>query len=573
MSLKRVCTPTRIVTYCILLSLALLLSYYRHALTQSTIVVVDEEDVHVAVPFAASRTDWSKYTFKNKLDESDFYRLPKGDFVTFPQLQHDFPPRFAPKEGLSPQQETRAEIKTAFTKAWASYEQHAWGLDELEPLGLEKSKFVTGWATFMIESLDTLWLMDMKPEFYRAATYIARMDLDNATTEDFDVFELNARQLGGLISAYELSDEEALLNKAIELADFLYAAFDNPLHMPAQYIKVEELKNGKEQPENEQRSGKLGSMALEFTRLSQITGNTKYYDAVHRITRNLERTQLSTHLTGLWPMEISTHKSFDVSQKTFGLGGGGDAVYEYLLKEHILLEGREPVYGEMYNTSVESMIKHLVYRPMLPEKDDVLMLGNVEFNWRRKQTFIPALEHLTCATGGMFVLGGRIFGKEEQIDIGEKLTRGCVYAYQNFPDGLMPDRSVLEACPTLDPCEYEPTDNSTSPAGFTVKDARYAIRPEAIESLFVLYRVTGLPDLQDVAWNMWKSIKNATETDTFTTPSNGSETEIETEERTPLNTYPLAQTLKYLWLMFSDEDVMSLDQWVFNTEGHPFRRS
>jgi mannosyl-oligosaccharide alpha-1,2-mannosidase len=31
----------------------------------------------------------------------------------------------------------------------------------------------------------------------------------------------------------------------------------------------------------------------------------------------------------------------------------------------------------------------------------------------------------------------------------------------------------------------------------------------------------------------------------------------------------LAETLKYLFLIFSDDDVMPLDQWVFNTEAHP----
>lgn len=32
----------------------------------------------------------------------------------------------------------------------------------------------------------------------------------------------------------------------------------------------------------------------------------------------------------------------------------------------------------------------------------------------------------------------------------------------------------------------------------------------------------------------------------------------------------IAETLKYLWLLFSDDDVLPLDHWVFNTEAHPF---
>lgn len=33
----------------------------------------------------------------------------------------------------------------------------------------------------------------------------------------------------------------------------------------------------------------------------------------------------------------------------------------------------------------------------------------------------------------------------------------------------------------------------------------------------------------------------------------------------------LAETLKYLYLTFSPESVMPLDEWVLNTEAHPFR--
>jgi len=34
----------------------------------------------------------------------------------------------------------------------------------------------------------------------------------------------------------------------------------------------------------------------------------------------------------------------------------------------------------------------------------------------------------------------------------------------------------------------------------------------------------------------------------------------------------LAETLKYLYLIFDDPERLSLDEWVFNTEAHPLRR-
>ena len=33
----------------------------------------------------------------------------------------------------------------------------------------------------------------------------------------------------------------------------------------------------------------------------------------------------------------------------------------------------------------------------------------------------------------------------------------------------------------------------------------------------------------------------------------------------------LAETLKYLYLMFGSNDEISIDEWVFNTEAHPLR--
>ncbi len=39
-----------------------------------------------------------------------------------------------------------------------------------------------------------------------------------------------------------------------------------------------------------------------------------------------------------------------------------------------------------------------------------------------------------------------------------------------------------------------------------------------------------------------------------------------------MESFWLAETLKYAWLLFEEEDKWSLDEWVFNTEAHPFRR-
>jgi mannosyl-oligosaccharide alpha-1,2-mannosidase len=38
-----------------------------------------------------------------------------------------------------------------------------------------------------------------------------------------------------------------------------------------------------------------------------------------------------------------------------------------------------------------------------------------------------------------------------------------------------------------------------------------------------------------------------------------------------MESFWMAETLKYFYLMFSHPDFLSLDEWVLNTEAHPFK--
>ena len=39
-----------------------------------------------------------------------------------------------------------------------------------------------------------------------------------------------------------------------------------------------------------------------------------------------------------------------------------------------------------------------------------------------------------------------------------------------------------------------------------------------------------------------------------------------------MESFWLAETLKYFYLLYSEPSLISLDEWVLNTEAHPFRR-
>jgi Glycosyl hydrolase family 47 len=86
-------------------------------------------------------------------------------------------------------------------------------------------------------------------------------------------------------------------------------------------------------------------------------------------------------------------------------------------------------------------------------------------------------------------------------------------------------------------------------------------RPEAIESVFILYRVTGERAYQDIAWDMFQSIENATKTD-IANSAIRDVTEVVPAQTDRMESFWLAETLKYFYLIFSEPELISLDEYV-----------
>lgn len=108
--------------------------------------------------------------------------------------------------------------------------------------------------------------------------------------------------------------------------------------------------------------------------------------------------------------------------------------------------------------------------------------------------------------------------------------------------------------------------------GDVVADLRVSFRPETIESVFILYRITGDRTLQDRAWEMFNAITSNTAT--LIAHAALDDCTVENPPRADrMESFWMAATIKYFYLIFSDSDVVSLNDHVFNVRGHPFRRS
>ncbi|TVY33796.1 Endoplasmic reticulum mannosyl-oligosaccharide 1,2-alpha-mannosidase [Lachnellula occidentalis] len=112
------------------------------------------------------------------------------------------------------------------------------------------------------------------------------------------------------------------------------------------------------------------------------------------------------------------------------------------------------------------------------------------------------------------------------------------------------------------------------PPGYTyIQSKKYILRPEAIESVWYMYRITGETTWQDKGWNMFESIINSTSTQYgHSAILDVTSRRNETDQLDEMESFWLAETLKYFYLLYSTPDVISLDEWVLNTEAHPFKR-
>jgi mannosyl-oligosaccharide alpha-1,2-mannosidase len=274
----------------------------------------------------------------------------------------------------------------------------------------------------------------------------------------------------------------------------------------------------------------------------------------------------------------------------------------------------------------------------------------------------------------MLAMGSKIFSRPHDLRLAEKLTDGCVWAYNATRTGIMPENFHVEVCYEK-PCHWVPNPlseteqnlntlnqmlngnkpvpgengnhrstkraaepdpqqadragpplpeppheengdeivivennamsdvdpevealalnrqqethtkrkNSRPPSFSAVMDARYILRPEAIESVFYMWRITGDPEWQEKGWRMWESIENATRTEmaysAISSVNDPESRKTDSMERYALRkeewlngSFWIAETLKYFYLLYSEPGVISLDEWVFNTEAHPFKR-
>ncbi|KAI1429026.1 glycoside hydrolase family 47 protein [Xylaria sp. FL1777] len=786
---------------------------------------------------------WKKVPEHFPVPASEVIPLPTGKPKKIPTIQYAFE-----KESSAAREKREArqqQVKAEMERGWAGYWQYARGHDELSPVTKKFRDPFCGWAATLVDSLDTLWIMGMEDEFEEALLEVEKIDFTVGKRAEIPVFETTIRYLGGLLAAYDVSGgkgsgHDILLEKALELADILMGVFDTPNRMPVLYYNWKPQFASKPRRAGTSASvAELGSLAMEFTRLAQITKENRYYDAVARITDAFyEWQERGTSIPGIFPehidasgcnytaqkeleaaqnaVEAETYDEIDsddtedtwstakkaeeldlesdleaktgrgepdkakssllkrsgknsapnvnvkkqknpktsqfepiaeesplpecVSQglisgslgaQQYSMGGSQDSTYEYFPKQWLLLGGLEPKYKELHLKVSEAVKKWLLYRPMVPDDRDILFSAKVITGGEPESDAKTQYEvtHLTCFIGGMFGMGGKIFDVPADVEIGEKLTEGCVWAYESTATGIMPEGAHVLPCSDSKNCHWNQTmyeealdplfdsrdeqvqeylkrkakakaakekgreekesaqnlaqtkskmgqpknsaldeklsrgsqadhddvwvqkrapvsgteelesdlvdsdsvtgfkntkfvaveaedledsdpapgferstkgqipmqksedrekdplrplshqeyvanriENEKLPKGFLdVNSKAYILRPEAIESVWYMYRITGDKKWQEKGWKMFEAIVQYTTTEAGSSAI-GNVLTTDTNQLNEMESFWTAETLKYFYLLYSEPNLISLDHWVLNTEAHPFKR-
>ncbi|XP_012884791.1 PREDICTED: endoplasmic reticulum mannosyl-oligosaccharide 1,2-alpha-mannosidase [Dipodomys ordii] len=387
-------------------------------------------------------------------------------------------------------------------------------------------------------------------EFEEARKWVSQK-LNFKKNVDVNLFESTIRILGGLLSAYHLSGDSLFLRKAEDFGNRLMPAFATPSKIPYSDVNIGTGVAHPPQWTSDSTVAEVTSIQLEFRELSRLTGTKKFQEAAEEVTRHIH--SLSGKKDGLVPMFINTHSGLFTHPGVFTLGARADSYYEYLLKQWIQGGKKETQLLEDYLKAIEGIKTHLL-RHSQPRK--LTFVGELAHG-----RFSAKMDHLVCFLPGTLALGVHHGLPGNHMELAQALMETCYQMNRQMETGLSPEIAHFNLYPRADRQDVE-----VKPA-----DRHNLLRPETVESLFYLYRITGDRKYQDWGWDILQSFNKYTRVPSGGYSSiNNVQDSHRPEPRDKMESFFLGETLKYLYLLFSDDpDLLSLDSYVFNTEAHP----
>ncbi|KAJ3300582.1 alpha mannosidase-like protein [Borealophlyctis nickersoniae] len=346
------------------------------------------------------------------------------------------------------------------------------------------------------------------------------------------VFEVTIRMMGALLSAHQLAVDRTmgfyltwykgeLLDLARDLADRLMPAFETPTGIPFPRVN---LRSGVLPYEtNNTCAAGAGTLLLEFGVLSRLTGAPKYEQAAKKALLAVWARRSGLDLVGNG-LDVQTGEwSFPMA----GIGAGIDSLYEYLFKAYVLFG--EVEYLNAFDVAYQAVLAHIRHSDGYIYKNINMATGALMSSW---------IDSLAAFFPGLQALIG---------DLNSAIRLHHVYytVWRRFR--ALPERFDFHTK--------------------TVNIPNYPLRPELIESTYMLYQATRNPYYLEVGETLLNDIEAMSRVDcgyaALADVSKGLR-----EDR--MESFFLSETLKYLYLLFDEDNFVNrLDSnFVFTTEGH-----
>jgi mannosidase alpha-like ER degradation enhancer 2 len=414
------------------------------------------------------------------------------------------------------------EVKQEFLHAWNGYKKYAWGHDELLPL----TKSYKDWynESLLLTPMDafgTMRIMGLDEEAKEDKDLIlSQLSFDKDIS--VQVFEINIRLLGGLLSAYQLDGDKRFLNLAVDLANRLMPAFNSPTGMPYRYVN---LKTGVTS-DSISNPAEIGTLILEWGTLSKFTGNNIYYQKAKRALEEIYKRRSRIGLVGTF-INVNTG---EWSNTDSHISGAIDSYYEYLLKGWLMFGDKD--LKNMWDESIKAINKYLA-----DNTKNGFWYGHADMNTgKRTATLFGALD-------AFFPAELSLSGDTTRA---EKLQASCYKMW------------MLEG---IEPEEIDYSD-------MKITYPNYALRPENIESAYYLYHFTGKPEYLEMGKDYFESIVKYCRNDVgYSTLKSV----ITKKQGDLMHSFFLAETLKYCYLIFAPQNTIDFNKTLFNTEAHPLK--
>lgn len=436
--------------------------------------------------------------------------------------------------------ERREKVRDTFKISWKAYEEHAWGFDQFHPVSKKGEQMVpNGMGWVIVDALDTMMLMNLTTELSHAKSWIATT-LDYDQDHDVNTFETTIRMLGGLLSAHYLQsqlgqpqlaedeespaskDDDIFLEKATDLADRLLGAYDSKSGIPFASVNLHTMKGIPSHDDNGASStAEAATLQLEMKYLAKLTGEKNYWDQAEHIIKVIDDNGAQDGLVPIFIYADTGH----FKDKNVRLGSRGDSYYEYLIKQYLQTSKQEPIYLELWKQALRGVKKHLI---TYTKRAQLTILG--ERPDGLDKPLHPKMDHLVCfmpgtialaATGGVPLEEAKRSGswgpeQEDDMKLARELMTTCWGMYKVTATGLSPEIAhfdIHDPPLTMDQHTGAPPttlDDSVSTDWHMdykihAADFHNLQRPETVESLFYMWRITGDEMYREWGWQMFES--------------------------------------------------------------------